>query len=398
MKKSIYAVLTLTMLATLLLIGGCSSDKSTSPNLSTDNLAATKPVVDDLKTVLVAFKGNRPDDALKAAGATITREYSHLPIVVASMPAGNVNSLKNNPNVLSVSNDDVRMFHAQTLDWGVDRIDADYVWTNSVYDGTGVKVAILDTGGDMDHEDLTWAGGYSVVNDDPTYFEDKVGHGTHCAGIVSADNNDLGVVGVAPNCDIWAIQISNSKFIYTQDIIDGLNHILGMVTDSDPNNDIQVVNMSFGGYYENEAEGLAMEALYDEGILLISSAGNESGEVGWPAKYDFIMAISASDQYDAFAYFSNFGPEVELIAPGVRIYSTYKKGKYWPLSGTSMSCPMVVGAAVVAFQRYPNYTNEQIRSLLKNTAEDIGLTSDQQGSGLVDVEKAVLGTTNGDDF
>jgi len=154
--------------------------------------------------------------------------------------------------------------------------------------------------------------------------------------------------------------------------------------------------MSFGGAYENPAEGLAMLELYNLGVLLVSSAGNESGPVSYPAKYSFIMAISASDQYDALATFSNYGPEVDLIAPGVRIYSTYKKGKYWPMSGTSMSSPMVVGAAAVAMQKYPGYTHDQIRNLLNSTAEDIGLTAYQQGNGLVDVEKAVLGTTNGD--
>ncbi len=398
MKKSIVLIVSLLIAAAMFLFAGCSSDMSTAPDSSTNALSQKLDSAPGTKDVLIGFSNGRPDDALSAAGAVIKREYNYLPIVFASVPENNVNRLKNNPNILFVANNDIREFHAQTLDWGVDRIDADYVWTNSVYDGSGVNVAILDTGGDMDHPDLTWAGGHSVVHDDPNDFEDKVGHGTHCAGIVSADNNDIGVVGVAPNCDIWAVQISDNKFIYTDNVIAGIDWIIGTHFDSDPNNDIQVVNMSFGGSYENTAEGAAMLEMYNEGILLVSSAGNSSTVVGYPAKYDFIMAISASDQYDAFATFSNFGPEIELVAPGVRIYSTYKRGKYWPLSGTSMASPMVVGAAAVAWQKYPNYTNEQIRALLNGTAEDIGLTDYQQGNGLVDVEKAVLGTTNGDDY
>lgn len=396
MRNVFYVSMSILVVVAIVIFCGCSQDQSTAPNTSTDALSQKATTSPDSKIVLVGFKGNRPDDALKAAGATITREYKHLPIVVASMPTSNVNQLKNNPNILYVANDDIREFTAQTLDWGVDRIDAEYVWTNSVYDGSGVNVAILDTGGDMDHPDLTWAGGWSAVNEPDTYFEDKVGHGTHCAGIVSADNNDIGVVGVAPNCDIYAVQISNNKFIYEQNVLAGIDWILGTHSDGDPGNDIQVVNMSFGGTYENPAEGAAMLEMYNAGILLVSSAGNSSGPVGYPAKYSYVMAISASDVYDDFADFSCFGPEIDLVAPGVRIYSTYKRGKYWPLSGTSMASPMVVGAAAVAMQKYPNYTHEQIRSLLKNNAEDIGLNAYQQGSGLVDVEKAVLGTTNGD--
>lgn len=395
MRKSFLALATCVLLATVLFLGGCSQNPSTAPDDSSAVLSQ-KAISPDSKVVLIGFNGNRPDDALKTAGAIVTREFKHLPILVASMPAGNVNQLKNNPNILYVANDDIREFTAQTLDWGVDRIDAEYVWTNSIYDGSGVNVAILDTGGDMDHPDLTWAGGYSVVHSDPNDFEDKVGHGTHCAGIVSANNNDFGVVGVAPNCDIYAVQISDSKFILSQNVIAGIDWILGTHSDGDPGNDIQVVNMSFGGSYENPAEGAAMLEMYNAGILLFSSAGNTSGPVGYPAKYSYIVAVSASDQYDNFASFSSFGPEVELIAPGVRIYSTYKRGKYWPMSGTSMSCPMAVGAAAVAMQRYPNYTHDQIRNLLNSTAEDIGLTAFQQGNGLVDVEKAVLGTANGD--
>ncbi|MEW6413233.1 MAG: S8 family peptidase [Candidatus Zixiibacteriota bacterium] len=398
MKKVIVLIVSLLIAAAIFLFIGCSSDMSTSPDNSANVLSQKLDSAPGMKDVLIGFSNGRPDDALTSAGAVIKKEYKYLPIVFASVPEENINRLRNNPNIAYIANNDIREFTAQTLDWGVDRIDADYVWTNTVYNGSGVNVAILDTGGDMDHPDLTWAGGFSAVHDDPSDFDDKVGHGTHCAGIVSANNNDIGVVGVAPNCDIYAVQISDNKFIYTDNVLTGIDWIIGTHFDGDAGNDIQVVNMSFGGAYENTAEGAAMLEMYNLGILLVSSAGNNSGPVSYPAKYDFIMAISASDQYDAFASFSNFGPEIELIAPGVRILSTYKMGKYWPLSGTSMASPMVVGAAAVAMQKYPNYTHEQIRALLNGSAEDIGLTAFQQGNGLVDVEKAVLGTTNGDDF
>jgi len=385
------------MVVAALMLSGCSQEQSTAPDTSSAVLNQKVSTSPSSKDVFIGWNGNRPDAALAAAGVSIKREYKYLPIVFASVPEKAIGNLRNHADVKFVSQPAHREFHAQTLDWGVDRIDAEYVWTNSSYDGSGVNVAILDTGGDMDHPDLTWAGGFSAVNE-PDYWEDKVGHGTHCAGIVSADNNDIGVVGVAPNCDIWAVQISNNRFILTQNVLTGIDFILGTYYDADPDNDIQVVNMSFGGAYEDPAEGAAMLEMYNHGILLVSSAGNTSGPVGYPACYSYIMAVSASDKYDAFADFSSFGPEVELIAPGVRIYSTYKRGKYWPMSGTSMASPMVVGAAALAWQANPGYTHEQIRALLNGTAEDIGLTAYQQGNGLVDCENALLGTTNGNNY
>ena len=87
------------------------------------------------------------------------------------------------------------------------------------------------------------------------------------------------------------------------------------------------------------------------------------------------MAISASTSTDAFASFSNYGPEIELIAPGYSILSTYKRGGYATMSGTSMASPMVVGTAALAWQAHPNYTNVQMRALLNGTAEDIGLSA-----------------------
>ena len=382
--------------ASLLFIWGCSSDAPTSPaDTSSSTTGLAKAFGQERVNVLVGFeRGNRPDAILQAVGGSINQEFRHLPVVYVSIPASARQGLENNPNILYVEEEIMRDYVAQVLDWGVDRTDAEYVWATSSYDGSGVNVAVLDSGGDMDHPDITWAGGYSCTDSDPNYWEDKVGHGTHCAGIISANNNTIGVVGVAPNCNIWAVQVGGRR-ISTLDIIEGIDWVLATHNDSDPNNDIQVISMSFGGP-ASTAEEDALLAAYNDGILCIAAAGNESGAVSAPANYACVMAIAASTSTDGFATYSNYGPEIELIAPGSYIYSTYKRAKYTTMSGTSMACPMAAGCAVLAWQAHPTYSNVQMRALLNSTAEDIGLGAYYQGNGLVDAENATLGTTSGD--
>ena len=387
-------VLLLTAAALLFVVWGCSQDRTP---LSSDPETVLSTAATGMTDVLIGFKGERPTQAIQAAGGSIKRDYQYVPVVFASLPAGAVNAMKNNPNVLYIEPDITRTLVAQVLDWGVNRIDAEYVHNNSSYNGAGIDVAVLDSGGDMDHPDLTWAGGISMVNNDPNNWDDKNGHGTHCAGIISADNNTIGVVGVAPNCDIWAVQVSATSLISISNIIAGIDWVIATHHDSDPNNDIKVVSMSFSGP-ASDAEAAALLAAYNEDILLVAAAGNSSGPVEYPAAHDYVMAISASTSTDAIASYSNYGPEIENIAPGSSIYSTYKGGKYRTLSGTSMACPMVAGTAVLAWSAHPTYTRDQIRNLLHSSAEDIGLASNYQGYGLIDAEKATLGTTNGNDY
>jgi subtilisin len=396
MRRVIFTAASLLVIAALvLMVGGCSQDMSTSPDstaITSQKLVETQ----DFKKVLIAYRGDMPRTALEAAGAQIQKSYGLFPIVVAMVPEKAIFGLRNNPNILAVEEDIPREICAQTLDWGVDRIDAEYVHATSGNRGAGVNVAVLDTGGDMDHPDLTWAGGISMVNRDPEIWEDKNGHGTHCSGIVSADDNDIGVVGVAPECNLYMVQLSKSGRLSLYDIVDGINWCAETHHDMDPDNDIQIMSMSFsGGYSVNEE--VAIQAAYDEGILLVAASGNDASSVRYPAALAEVMAISGSNSSDGMYYYSNTGPEIELIAPGQAIYSTYKWGEYRTLTGTSMACPMVVGTAALIWSDNPSWTRDQVRSRLHETAEDIGFTPEQQGYGLVDAENATLGTTNGDD-
>ena len=396
MKKVFYSLLTIFILAALFIFSGCSSDNPAGPDDSTDMVLSGKVNSPVMKNVLIGYTGDMPDAILKSIGAETKRTYKHFPVIAASIPENAIEELRNSPNIVYVENEKFRVYNAQVLDWGVDRIDAEYVHATG-NKGAGVNVAVLDSGGDMDHPDITWAGGISMVNRDPSDFEDKNGHGTHCSGIISADDNTIGVVGVAPECNMYMVQVSKTALISILDIIDGIDWCIATHYDSDPDNDIQIMSMSFSGG-GSTAEYDALEAAFDEGILLVAAAGNAGGPVEAPANYPFVMAISSSTSTDAIASYSNYGSEIEIIAPGSYIYSTYKNASYRTLSGTSMACPMVAGGAAMAWATHPTYTRDQIRTLLHNTAEDIGLSSLQQGYGLLDVENACLGTTNGNDY
>jgi subtilisin len=348
---------------------------------------------DGLVKVLIGFKekpGSAQQAMVKGVGGKIKYTYHIVDAIAASIPEKAIDALQKNPNVRYVESDGQVFALEQTLPWGVDRIDAEVVHASeSANKGEGVKVAILDTGIDLNHPDLDIAGGENFSPGKS--YDDKNGHGTHVAGIVAALDDGFGVIGVAPGANLYAVKVlGNSGMGWVSDIIAGLEWSV--------REGMQVVNMSLGGAYSETLEVACLSA-YDNGLILITSAGN-GGAVSYPAAYLSVIAVSATNSADELAWFSSTGSEVELAAPGVDIYSTYKDGSYTIMSGTSMAAPHVAGIAALVWANpdNSNWTNADVRTQLKNTAEDIRLSPTEQGSGLVDAENAVLGTTDGDDL
>ncbi|MFH1050983.1 MAG: S8 family peptidase [bacterium] len=270
----------------------------------------------------------------------------------------------------------------ETLPWGVDRIDAEQV---SGGGGTGtviIKVGIVDTGIDRNHPDLAanLVGGINIISPTKTY-EDDNGHGTHVAGTVAAVDNEIGVIGVAPHVAIYAVKVLDRRGNgYLSDIISGLQWCV--------NNGIQVINMSLSATVDVQSFHDAVTATYNAGIVMVCAAGNSGSVVEYPAKYSETIAVSATDINDAFAYFSNYGPEIAVAAPGVNVYSTYKGDTYKYLNGTSMASPHVAGVAALVLARYNSLTPAQVKAHIQATAENIGLSTNQQGAGLVDALNA----------
>jgi len=279
------------------------------------------------------------------------------------------------------------------LPWGIDKIDAKLVWPSG-NTADPVKLAIIDTGIDVKHPDLTanLKGGVSRVGYTTSYNDDN-GHGTHVAGIVGAVDNEIGVIGAGPAIDLYAVKVLDRRGSgYLSDVIEGLDWAIA--------HGMQVVNMSLGTSADVLSFREAVQRVNSAGIVQVAAAGNSGGSVIYPAAYPEVIAVSATDNTDTIASWSSRGPEVDLAAPGVSIYSTYKGQTYKTLSGTSMAAPHVAGAAALvlnsAIGAYDLNGNGvwdpiEVQNKLQDKAVDLGSHGfdNLYGWGLVNAFNAV---------
>ncbi len=370
---------------------------STAPMITGEN-AADKP--NEKIKVIIGFNG-KPDTALiNTFGGETKKEISGINAVTATIPETAINALQNNPKVRYIEEDKyVQLVSEQPIPWGVDRIDAEKVWSSNT--GSDIYIAIVDTGIDYDHPDLAanCIDGASFVDytDDPM---DDNGHGTHCAGIAAAVNNTIGVVGVAPDAKLIAAKVLDyNGGAYLSWIADGI------VWAAD--NGADVISLSIGYNKPVKSWKDACDyAYYTKGVVVVAAAGNSGNPPGkgnnveYPGRYDSTIAVAATTTDDQRAWFSSTGPAVELAAPGVSIYSTWWDDTYDYNSGTSMACPHVSGVAalVLAGAVDPTYDldndgiwdNNEVRQKMDDTAEDLGDSGRDNwyGYGLVDAEAA----------
>jgi subtilisin len=338
--------------------------------------------------VNVGFRGQRGRKAALDVANDVVREFDSLDIVTIRASAKAAKGLAKRQHVRYVEENGTVHAHAQTLPWGIDRVDADVVHSNGET-GNGADVAILDTGIDKDHPDLQANLGNGKDFTGKGTWDDGNGHGTHCAGIADAVDNTEGVVGVSTEATLHAGKVlSDDGSGSFSDVAAGIEWTA--------NQGYDVASLSLGASSGTSTLKDAVDYAYNNGVLVVSSAGNSgpcSDCVGYPAAYNNAMAISSTDSDDSLSSFSSTGPEIELAAPGGDIYSTYNDGGYTSLSGTSMSCPHVSGAGGQLMAN--GQSNTEARSTLQNTAEDIDLGSNEQGYGLLDVEAAVNGDGGG---
>ncbi len=377
--------------------------------------------------VIVVFKDTVDRDLVEDAGGSVDIEFETFPGVATELTSKAIAKLERSSKVARVEEDGTVYAlvdadkkpdgvggggkpQKQSTPWGITKINADEAWSTTM--GATINVAILDTGVDKDHPDLeaNIAGGENFVPSggtvDPTAYEDDHGHGTHCAGVVAAIDNTLGVVGVAPEVNIWALKVLNRYGTGEWSwLIDAIEWCIATHEDSDTTNDIHVISMSLGATGTLPEVGTVCEYAYAEGIVLVASAGNSGGSsgdetVGYPAKYETVIAVGATDKRDVRASFSSVGDELELVAPGVRIKSTVPDDSYGTMSGTSMACPHVAGTVALLLTMDPSYYNTgwgpswepaEVRARLIATATDLGDTGwdDLYGNGRVDALAAI---------
>jgi subtilisin len=342
--------------------------------------------------VNVGYRDASGKRAAKGEATGVVREFNFDALTIR-VNENAIEGLSQRPDVRYVERNGTMHALGQQLTWGVDRVDAEVATANGST-GSGADVAILDTGIDSDHPDLVdnLGAGRAFVKARGPYAEDwddDNDHGTHCAGIADADDNSQGVRGVSTAATLHAVKVLDKRGSGSySDIAAGVEYVADQGWD--------VGSMSLGGSSGSQTLKDACSYAVDRGVFLVAAAGNDGpcGDcVGYPAAYRECLAVSSSASDDSLSSFSSTGSEVELIAPGTDIYSTVPGG-YDTFSGTSMATPHVAGAAGQLMAE--GYTNTEVRSRLEDTAEDIGLASNEQGAGLLDVA-AALGYDSSDD-
>lgn len=250
-----------------------------------------------------------------------------------------------------------------------------------------VKVAVVDTGVDLNHPDLKdnlLEGTNVVAQNSPP--QDDVGHGTHVAGIISAlVNNNEGVAGMTWYNPILPVKVldasgSGSTYAVAQGIIWAADH------------GAKVINLSLGNYADAQFLHDAIKYAYDKDVVLIAASGNDNTErPGYPAAYEEVFAVAATDAKKDKASFSNYGNYIDVAAPGVSIPSTYPDNQYAALSGTSMASPHVSALAALIRSANPLLKNTEVMEIMRKSAADIGEPGRDKyfGYGLIDVVKAL---------
>ena len=278
-----------------------------------------------------------------------------------------------------------------TADADVDAVEA---W--GVTTGSGIKVAVLDSGVASDNVDITPKVVARANFTNGTTGEDNYGHGTHVAGIVAATaDNTVGVAGVCPGCTILDGKVLNDSGVgSSSSLANGINWAV--------NNGAKVINMSLGVRASRTLEA-AVNNAWSKGVVLVAAAGNGSNQAKiYPGAYPNVIAVAATDNTDAKASFSTYGASwVDVAAPGVNIYSTFPNHTFvlgtqnnrsfgYDLgNGTSMSSPIVAATAALAWSSHAGATNMSVRANIETTADRLPGTGTYWAHGRVNANNAV---------
>lgn len=261
-----------------------------------------------------------------------------------------------------VYEDKIIRIAGQQVGWGVTTIKANKAWKLN-YNGKGVKIGIIDTGVDTAHKDLRVAGGKSFIEGIPSY-RDNNGHGTHVAGIIGALDNKIGMIGVAPKSELYALKaLDKDGTGYVSDVINAINWCI--------DNKMDIINLSMGInedlFYLKDAVDRAAAAE----IVVVAAAGNEAkNNVSYPARYPSVIGTGALKTSTSLASFSNKGSGITVTAPGYKIYSTLPGG-FGTYSGTSMAAPFVAGTLAL-YKQATGLSGKKLAAKLTASSIDLG--------------------------
>ena len=343
----------------------------------------------------------------RSQGASLKSEIPGIGVQVLRVQSGRVfekvTSYEKNPNVVYAEPNYIRTLQEDPAvpddpyfadQWALNNdkqtggaADADIDWLeayNTLTEETlgSVIIAVNDTGIDLDHPDLNdkLIPGWDFVDGDNVPADvpgsGPYGHGTHIAGIAAAETNNLeGIAGVAfgASTKLMPVRIFNENGRTTVDAISkGLTYAA--------DNGADVINMSYGGYRYSRTEAKAVKYAWGKGAVLVAAAGNDATTLkSYPASYPQVIAVSATNHNDTLASYSNYGSWLSVAAPGgdesnwpySGILSTYPDGYAW-WGGTSMATPHVSGLAALLITQDPSRSNQEVRSIIEETADDLG--------------------------
>ncbi|MEI2400498.1 MULTISPECIES: S8 family peptidase [Paenibacillus] len=279
-----------------------------------------------------------------------------------------------------------------TYQWNLPAIETELGW-NLSKGSKEVVVAVVDTGVQADHPDLQGQllAGYNAITNGGAP-DDDVGHGTHVSGIIGAlTNNEEGVAGISWYNKILPVKaLDNSGAGTTYSVAEGI------IWAAD--HGAKVINLSLGNYADSQFLHDAIKYAYDRDVVIVSASGNDNTErPGYPAAYEEVIAVAATNSTGGRASFSNYGDYIDVAAPGESIASTYPDNQYAALSGTSMASPHVAALAGLVRSLNPELTNKEVTELLTSNAVDLGDAGHDKyyGWGQVDIYKTLQAAGGG---
>lgn len=338
--------------------------------------------------VIIIFQNEIDYSLLENKEIEVHHVFEDLDAASVTIPVEWEDDLLERANIQLIEPDPEVKTTAQEMSWGYHALGlADFKQTG--YSGKGVKIGILDTGVRVDHPDLRIAGGAVFVQGAVSYNDDN-GHGSHVAGIIAAQDNDIGAVGVAPGAEIYAVKVLDKNGEGNQsDVVKGIEWAIDQGMD--------IINLSItsqnGSYLLEEA----LKKAQSRGIITVAAAGNyptalyRNLNVLYPARYTSVLAVGSvtwENNHFARSLFSYFGQDLDFVAPGEEIYSTYNGTgalEYEYSTGTSMASPFVAGMAALYREAYPTLNSQQIKVHMEKSAEDLGAPGKdmEYGYGLV---------------
>ena len=381
-KKTFRSVMTtLAMSLVLPVLTGCPQSSEEPAAEATKNVVPGRILVQYRQNV----KGTKAKGILAAAGGKEVDAISTLGVSVVELPGDQdgqeqVNALSACPEVEFAELDPVAapdfVVNDTSLskEWHLTKIAAPTAW-DSTLGSSSVIIAILDTGVYSGHADLAdkiVAGWNTYDNNSDT--SDVYGHGTAVAGCAAAStNNGIGIAGVAANCKIMPMRISDTAGL-------GYGSTIAAALTWAADHGARVANVSFRMDYSATVKAAAQYFMSKGGVVTMS-AGNENTYYASATDNPYVLTVGATTSADALASYTNTGGNIDVVAPGNSIYTTTRAGSYSSWSGTSFSAPITAGVAALVISAKPTLTGDEVQSILKNSADDLGATGYDTGFG-----------------